>query len=134
MKTEEEIFNELKALLANYPEQRVDLEEVHRYTILAGEYQEYNEGIEDEDWDELTPEELYEEDHYEQYVVDSMYINENDELSFDLTMTSWDWGNVSDCEELKNVTIDILYSLLDKPGCELDFDMDELERFIEFLK
>lgn len=46
MKTEEEIFNELKALLANYPEQRVDLEEVHRYTILAGEYQEYNEGIE----------------------------------------------------------------------------------------
>ena len=43
---EEEIFNELKALLANYPEQRVDLEEVHRYTILAGEYQVYNEGIE----------------------------------------------------------------------------------------
>lgn len=46
MKTEEEIFNELKALLANYPEQRVDLEEVHRYTILAGKYQVYNEGIE----------------------------------------------------------------------------------------
>ena len=46
MKTEEEIFNELKALLANYPEQRVDLEEVHRYTILAGKYQVYNEGNE----------------------------------------------------------------------------------------
>ena len=54
MKTEEEIFNELKALLANYPEQRVDLQEVHRYTILAGEYQVYNEGIEGESLESIV--------------------------------------------------------------------------------
>ena len=36
MNIENKILNELKAILVNYPEQRVDLEEDQKFTILEG--------------------------------------------------------------------------------------------------
>ena len=78
MNIENKILNELKAILVNYPEQRVDLEEDQKFTILDGD----NEFEYDADDDEYC---------VENYTVNSIYINENDELSFDLTK------NYADC-------------------------------------
>ena len=117
MNREEKFLNELKAILVNYPEQRVDLEEDQKFTILEGNNEfEYEDSW--EDYDEWCCE--------ENYTVNSIYINENDELSFDLTK------NYSDCnggdeEDLKNVTIDFI---CDESDCDLELQIGELMAFV----
>ena len=64
------------------------------------------------------------------YRVNSIYINENDELSFDLTK------NYADCnggneEDLKNVTIDFIR---DESDCDLELQIGELMAFINSQK
>ena len=118
----EKFLNELKAILVNYPEQRVDLEEDQKFTILEGNNEFEYDADEWEDYDEWC------EDNWcvENYTVNSIYINENDELSFDLTK------NYSDCnggdeEELKNVTIDFI---CDESDCDLELQIGELMAFV----
>ena len=99
----EQIKDELKALLANCPEQRVYCD----FLLLQGECQELCEGYEDEeDMDEDEYE--YEEDRTEAYTAKSIYINENGELSFDLTLETWDFGNYWGEEKLSNVTLEFI--------------------------
>ena len=121
MNREEKFLNELKAILVNYPEQRVDLEEDQKFTILEGDNEfEYEDSW--EDYDEWCDHNWCGED----YTVNSIYINENDELSFDLTK------NYSDCnggdeEDLKNVTIDFI---CDESDCDLELQIGELMAFV----
>ena len=121
MNREEKFLNELKAILVNYPEQRVDLEEDQKFTILEGDNEfEYEDSW--EDYDEWCDHNWCGED----YTVNSIYINENDELSFDLTK------NYSDCnggdeEDLKNVTIDFIR---DESDCDLELQIGELIAFV----
>ena len=121
MNREENFLNELKAILVNYPEQRVDLEEDQKFTILEGDNEfEYEDSW--EDYDEWCDHNWCGED----YTVNSIYINENDELSFDLTK------NYSDCnggdeEDLKNVTIDFI---CDESDCDLELQIGELMAFV----
>ena len=121
MNIENKILNELKAILVNYPEQRVDLEEDQKFTILEGNNEfEYEDSW--EDYDEWCDDNWCEEN----YTVNSIYINENDELSFDLTK------NYSDCnggdeEDLKNVTIDFI---CDESDCDLELQIGELMAFV----
>ena len=121
MNIENKILNELKAILVNYPEQRVDLEEDQKFTILEGDNEfEYEDSW--EDYDEWCDHNWCGED----YTVNSIYINENDELSFDLTK------NYSDCnggdeEDLKNVTIDFI---CDESDCDLELQIGELMAFV----
>ena len=117
MNIENKILNELKAILVNYPEQRVDLEEDQKFTILDGD----NEFEYDADDDEYC---------VENYTVNSIYINENDELSFDLTKNYADC-NGGDEEDLKNVTIDFIR---DESYCDLELQIDELMAFINSQK
>ncbi len=121
MNREEKFLNELKAILVNYPEQRVDLEEDQKFTILEGDNEfEYEDSW--GDYDEWCDHNWCGED----YTVNSIYINENDELSFDLTK------NYSDCnggdeEDLKNVTIDFI---CDESDCDLELQIGELMAFV----
>ena len=117
MNREEKFLNELKAILVNYPEQRVDLEEDQKFTILDGD----NEFEYDADDDEYC---------VENYTVNSIYINENDELSFDLTKNYADC-NGGDEEDLKNVTIDFIR---DESYCDLELQIDELMAFVNSQK
>ena len=50
----------------------------------------------------------YEEDRLEAYTVNSIYINENDELSFDLSKETWDFGNYWGEEKLSDVTLEFI--------------------------
>jgi hypothetical protein len=126
MEREKEIFNELKALLANYPEQRVDLEEDQKFTILEGDDEIEYDAEEYEDYDEW----YYENWCEESYTVNSIYIDENDELRFDLTKNYSDC-NGSDEEDLKNVIIDCI---CDESDCDLELQMGELMAFINSQK
>ena len=122
----EKFLNELKAILVNYPEQRVDLEEDQKFTILEGDNEFEYDADEWEDYDEW----YYDNWCEENYTVNSIYINENDELSFDLTK------NYSDCnggdeEELKNVTIDFI---CDESDCDLELQIGELMAFVNSQK
>lgn len=140
MTRDQELFNELKALLANYPEQRVDLEEDQEFWIFRGECKELHEGLEyDEDDDEYEDEDDYWEsieddvDNYEEWLEESYRVNsifiENDELRFDLTRNYYEFEHWRDPEELKNVTVDYIF---DETVSEVD--EDELEALIEFLR
>lgn len=122
----EEIKKELKAILANYPEQRVDLGEDQKFTILEGNNEWEYDAEEYEDYDEW----YYENWCAENYTVNSIYINENDELSFDLTKDYSDC-NGSDEEDLKNVTIDFI---CDESDCDLELQMVGLMAFINSQK
>ena len=117
MNVEEKILNELKAILVNCPEQRVDLEEDQKFTILDGD----NEFEYDADDDEYR---------VENYTVNSIYINENDELSFDLTK-NYAGCNGGDEEDLKNVTIDFIH---DESYCDLELHIGELMAFVNSQK
>lgn len=98
----------LKALLAHYPGQAVEWEEP--WGLFHGHW----------------------EDGYidDSCSVNRIYINENNELSFDLTRDSWNnEGDYLDAEELKDVTWDfILLKTYD-----MDWDEDELMEFIQSL-
>ena len=91
----------LKALLAHNPGQDVEWEE---------------------SWCALFHGHWEDEDINDTCVVDRLYINENNELSFDLTKESWNNdGDYLDEEELKDVTWDFI---LDET---YDMDWDEYE-------
>ena len=122
MNREEKFLNELKAILVNYPEPRIDLEEDQKFTILEGNNEFEYDADEWEDYDEWC------EDNWcvENYTVNSIYINENDELSFDLTKNYADC-NGGDEEDLKNVTIDFIR---DESYCDLELHIDELMAFV----
>ena len=99
----------LKALLAHYPEQRVEWEDPW-CALFQGHW-------EDEDLDDTCS-------------VNSIYINENNELSFDLTKETWDYeGNYNGAEELEDVTLDFI---LDKTY-DVDYQEDELVELIKSL-
>ena len=122
MNREEKFLNELKAILVNYPEPRIDLEEDQKFTILEGNNEFEYDADEWEDYDEWCEHNWC----VENYTVNSIYINENDELSFDLTK------NYSDCnggdeEDLKNVTIDFI---CDESDCDLELQIGELMAFV----
>ena len=72
-----------------------------------------------------------EEDRLEAYTVNSIYINENDELSFDLSKETWDFGNYWGEEKLSNVTLEFI---LEESFCDLELEEDELDIFIKQLK
>ncbi len=99
----------LKALLAHYPEQRVEWENPW-CALFQGNW-------EDEDMDDACS-------------VNSIYINENNELSFDLTRETWDCeGNYHGAEELEDVTWDFI---LDETY-DVDYQEDELVELIKSL-
>lgn len=126
MNREEKFLNELKAILVNYPEQRVDLEEDQKFTILEGDNEFEYDADEWEDYDEW----YYDNWCEENYTVNSIYINENDELSFDLTK-NYSSCNGGDEEDLTNVTIDFI---CDESDCDLELQIGELMAFINSQK
>lgn len=99
----------LKALLAHYPKQSVEWEDPW-CALFQGHW-------EDEDLDDTCS-------------VNSIYINENNELSFDLTRETWDCeGNYHGAEELEDVTWDFI---LDETY-DVDYQEDELVELIKSL-
>ena len=126
MNREEKFLNELKAILVNYPEPRIDLEEDQKFTILEGNNEFEYDADEWEDYDEWCEHNWC----VENYTVNSIYINENDELSFDLTKYYADC-NGGDEEDLKNVTIDFIR---DESYCDLELHIDELMAFVNSQK
>lgn len=77
----------LKSLLTYYPERRVDWKN-SEYVIFIGH------------WDDV--------DCNDECSVNSMYINENNELSFDLTKYTYCNGDYLGSKELKNITFDFI--------------------------
>ena len=126
MNREEKFLNELKAILVNYPEQRVDLEEDQKFTILEGDNEFEYDADEWEDYDEW----YYDNWCEENYTVNSIYFNENDELSFDLTK-NYSSCNGGDEEDLTNVTIDFI---CDESDCDLELQIGELMAFVNSQK
>ena len=99
----------LKALLAHYPKQSVEWEDPW-CALFQGHW-------EDEDLDDTC-------------LVNSIYINEDNELSFDLTRETWDCeGNYHGAEELEDVTWDFI---LDETY-DVDYQEDELVELIKSL-
>lgn len=99
----------LKALLAHNPGQDVEWEEPW-LVLFHGHW---------DDWD-----------IYDTCLVNRIYINENNELSFDLTKEkSWNEGDYIDAEELKDVTWDFILDETYDMYC----DEDELMGFIQSL-
>jgi hypothetical protein len=83
----------LKSLLTYYPEQRVDWKNPE-YVIFIGH------------WDDVHCN--------DECSVNSMYINENNELSFDLTKHTYCNGDYLGSKELKNITFDFIANETDE--------------------
>lgn len=103
--------NELRTVLADCSDHREDLDEPD-FTLFDG------------DWDG-------EEILQDVCLVNSVYINGEGKVSFDLTRQSWNMdGDYCGEEVLEDVTLDYIY----QRSLEDEFQIDELRELIEFLK
>ena len=103
--------NELRTLLADCSDNREDLDEPD-FTLFDG------------DWDGK-------EILQDVCLVNSVYINEEGKVSFDLTRQTWNMdGDYCGEEVLEDVTLDYIY----QRSLEDEFQIDELRELIEFLK
>lgn len=118
-----ELFNELKSLLANCPNNRVDfeLDEDNVYYCDGEEYERLDFVI-------YCGASWYVDDELQ---VNSIYV-EDDKLYFDGTWTAWGYnGNQCGCEEFDHVWVDLLYN---RNLNNTKFLAQRLEFFVDILK
>lgn len=118
----DELFNKLKGLLTNYPNNRVDFEfDKHDRWYWDGE-----------EYDRSEFEIYYGSSWYcdDELLVKSIYV-EADELYFDCTWTAWNYkGNKCDCKEFDYILADLLYSR----SQDIKTLIEASEFFIDILK
>ena len=118
----DELFNELKGLLANYPNNRVDFE-----SDFDGCY--WN----DEEYDRSEFAIYYGSSwHYDdELLVKSIYV-EDDKLYFACSWMAWNYkGNVCGEEEFDHVRVDLLYN---RNQDDPKFLAQQLQFFVDILK
>ena len=119
-----ELENQLKELLAKYPNQRVDFEFNDDYECYWKD-KCYSEG----DFGIFYGHNWYCEDRC---TVRSIYINDDDDLSFDLSYIAYDHeGNRQEDEELEDVTLDYIIEVT--RSSDWDFILSQLNFFAEIL-
>lgn len=119
-----ELKNQLKELLAKYPNQRVDFE-------FNDDYECYwkDKCYSDGDFGIFNGHNWYCEDRC---TVRSIYINDDDDLSFDLSYIAYDHeGNRQEDEELEDVTLDYIIEVT--RSSDWDFILSQLNFFAEIL-
>lgn len=119
-----ELENQLKELLAKYPNQRVDFE-------FNDDYECYwkDKCYSDGDFGIFYGHNWYCEDRC---TVRSIYINDDDDLSFDLSYIAYDHdGNRQEDEELEDVTLDYIIEVT--RSSDWDFILSQLNFFAEIL-
>lgn len=117
------LFNELKSLLANYPNNRVDFEFDEDDVYYCG----------DEEYERNEFAIYYGSSWYydDELIVKSIYV-EDDKLYFDGTWTAWNYkGNVCGGEEFDHVWVDLLYN---RTGRDTKFLAEKLQFFVDILK
>ena len=119
-----ELENQLKELLAKYPNQRVDFEFNDDY-----ECHWKDTCYDDGDFGIFYGHNWYGEDRC---TVRSIYINDDDDLSFDLSYIAYDHeGNRQEDEELEDVTLDYIIEVT--RSSDWDFILSQLNLFAEIL-
>ena len=119
-----ELENQLKELLAKYPNQRVDFEFNDDY-----ECHWKDTCYDDGDFGIFYGHNWYCEDRC---TVRSIYINDDDDLSFDLSYIAYDHeGNRQEDEELEDVTLDYIIEVT--RSSDWDFILSQLNFFAEIL-
>lgn len=119
-----ELENQLKELLAKYPNQRVDFEFNDDYECYWKDTC-YSDG----DFGIFNGHNWYCEDRC---TVRSIYINDDDDLSFDLSYIAYDHeGNRQEDEELEDVTLDYIIEVT--RSSDWDFILSQLNFFAEIL-
>lgn len=119
-----ELKNQLKELLAKYPNQRVDFEFNDDY-----ECDWKDKCYSDGDFEIFYGHNWYCEDRC---TVRSIYINDDDDLSFDLSYIAYDHeGNRQEDEELEDVTLDYIIEVT--RSSDWDFILSQLNFFAEIL-
>lgn len=119
-----ELENQLKELLAKYPNQRVDFK-------FNDDYECYwkDKCYSDGDFEIFNGHNWYCEDRC---TVRSIYINDGDDLSFDLSYIAYDHeGNRQEDEELEDVTLDYIIEVT--RSSDWDFILSQLNFFAEIL-
>ena len=119
----------IKELLANYPNKRVDFESKGHgegwHTKWNGEdYDSYDFCIyEGSSWDVVGS---------EYYIVNSIFVDEDDYLCFDLSVFGWNDGNYWEGEVLKDVP---LFDIEDRIhfDCQSDCLNEKLSLFAKIL-
>lgn len=118
-----ELFDELKSLLANYPNNRVDFEFTEDDGVCwDGEEYEPNE------FAIYYGSSWY---HDDELIIKSIYV-EDDELYFDGSWMAWNHkGNVCGEEEFDHIWVDLLFG---RSSENTDFLVKQLQFFVDIIK